>query len=333
MRATVGRGSVGRLHHQAGNTIVLKNQKILLTGATGTLGKMIGRALAPHNEVWGLARYSTPADMRTAQDIGMRPVAVDLERPMFDELPADFTYLMHFAHTRRGADAFPESIQINAVGPGLLMQHCRAVKAALIVSSTAVYTPTADVWHPLSERDPTGGAFAPWAPTSPVSKVSLEATAKVAAEAFGVRTTIARLNTTYGPGRGMKGGGMPIADMEAVARGEAVRTFADPYPHSPIHFEDMVDQIEALLAAATIPATVVNWCGDEVMTQRQWCELAGALSGRTPELIVGHVPGAPCGNVADPTLRRSITGPCKRDFKVSYEALYAAYLADTSAHG
>jgi len=312
---------------------VLKNQKILLTGATGTLGKMIGRALAPHNEVWGLARYSTPADMRTAQDIGMRPVAVDLERPMFDELPADFTYLMHFAHTRRGADAFPESIQINAVGPGLLMQHCRAVKAALIVSSTAVYTPNADVWHPLSERDPTGGAFAPWAPTSPVSKVSLEATAKVAAEAFGVRTTIARLNTTYGPGRGMKGGGMPIADMEAVARGEAVRTFADPYPHSPIHFEDMVDQIEALLAAATIPATVVNWCGDEVMTQRQWCELAGALSGRTPELIVGHVPGAPCGNVADPRLRRSITGPCKRDFKVSYEALYAAYLADTSAHG
>jgi len=312
---------------------VLKNQKILLTGATGTLGKMIGRALAPHNEVWGLARYSTPADMRTAQDIGMRPVAVDLERPMFDELPADFTYLMHFAHTRRGADAFPESIQINAVGPGLLMQHCRAVKAALIVSSTAVYTPNADVWHPLSERDPTGGAFAPWAPTSPVSKVSLEATAKVAAEAFGVRTTIARLNTTYGPGRGMKGGGMPIADMEAVARGEAVRTFADPYPHSPIHFEDMVDQIEALLAAATIPATVVNWCGDEVMTQRQWCELAGALSGRTPELIVGHVPGAPCGNVADPRLRRSITGPCKRDFKISYEALYAAYLADTSAHG
>lgn len=312
---------------------MLKNQKILLTGATGTLGKMIGRALAPHNEVWGLARYSTPADMRTAQDIGMRPVAVDLERPMFDELPADFTYLMHFAHTRRGADAFPESIQINAVGPGLLMQHCRAVKAALIVSSTAVYTPNADVWHPLSERDPTGGAFAPWAPTSPVSKVSLEATAKVAAEAFGVRTTIARLNTTYGPGRGMKGGGMPIADMEAVARGEAVRTFADPYPHSPIHFEDMVDQIEALLAAATIPATVVNWCGDEVMTQRQWCELAGALSGRTPELIVGHVPGAPCGNVADPTLRRSITGPCKRDFKISYEALYAAYLADTSAHG
>jgi len=312
---------------------MLKNQKILLTGATGTLGKMIGRALAPHNEVWGLARYSNPADVLAAQDIGMRPVAVDLERPTFDRLPGDVDYLLHFAHTRRGAEAFPESIQINAVGPGLLMQHCRPAKAALIISSTAVYTPNADVWHPLNERDPTGGAFAPWAPTSPVSKVSLEAVAKLAAEAFGVRTTIARLNTTYGPGRGMKGGGMPIADMEAVAGGEAVRTFADPYPHSPIHFEDMVDQIEALLAAATVPATVVNWCGDEVVTQRQWCELAGSLSGRTPQLIVGHVPGAPCGNVADATLRRSITGPCKHGFRTSFESLYAAFLTDHPIRG
>lgn len=310
---------------------MLKNQKILLTGASGTLGKMMARALAPHNEVWGLARYGDPAASLAAQGIGIRPVAIDLERPTFDHLPTDFTYLLHFAHTRRGAEAFPESIQINAVGPGLLMQHCRTVKAALIVSSTAVYTPNANIWHQLSERDPTGGAFAPWAPTSPVSKVSLEATARLAAEAFGVRTTIARLNTTYGPGRGMKGGGMPISDMEAVARGEAVRTFADPYPHSPIHFEDMVDQVEALLAAATVPATVVNWCGDEVVTQRQWCELAGSLSGRTPELIVGHVPGAPCGNVADATLRRSITGPCKRDFRASFESLYAMFLADHSA--
>ncbi|GAA0333395.1 NAD(P)-dependent oxidoreductase [Sphingomonas oligophenolica] len=310
---------------------MLKNEKILLTGATGTLGKMIACALAPYNELWGLARYSGSASLRVAQELGMRPVAIDLERPSFDQLPGDFTYLLHFAHTRRGADAFPESIQVNAVGPGLLMQHCRAVKAALIVSSSAVYTPPQDVWHPLNERDPTGGAFAPWAPTSPVSKVSLEATARLAAEAFGIRTTIARLNATYGSGRGMSGGGMPIADMEAVAKGEPVRTFADPYPHSPIHFDDMIDHIEPLLAAASVPATTVNWCGDEVVTQRQWCELAGSLSTRTPKLIVGHVPGAPCGNIADATLRRSITGPCKRQFTESFTALYAAFVSEQSA--
>lgn len=110
-----------------------------------------------------------------------------------------------------------------------------------------------------------------------------------------------------------------------------MRTFADPYPHSPIHFADMVDQLEPLLDAASIPATIVNWCGDEVVTQRQWCELAGALSGRPADIIVNPVPGAPCGNAGDAALRRSITGPCKHSFVPSFTALYeidAASLRD-----
>jgi len=306
---------------------VLTGEKILLTGASGTLGSMMARALAPQNEVWGLARYADPTAAKAAREAGLAPVALDLERPDFTSLPDDFTYLLHFAHTRRGADEFLESVQINAIGPGLLMQHCRKVKAALIVSSTAVYTPPSDVWHPLGERDPTGGAFAPWAPSSPVSKVSLEATARLAAEAFGIPTLIARLNATYGPGRGMKGGGMPVADLEAVVEGRPIRTFADPYPHSPIHFADMVDQLEALLDAASVPATIVNWCGDEVVTQRQWCELAGSFSGRSPELIVHPIPGAPCGNVGDPTRRRALTGPCKQEFAASYRAIYDGLVA------
>jgi nucleoside-diphosphate-sugar epimerase len=310
---------------------MLSGEKILLTGASGTLGSMVARALAADNEVWGMARYADPAAVESARRQGIVPLAVDLERPDFSAVPQDFTYLLHFAHTRRGPDEFVESVQINAVGPGLLMQHCRGVKAALIVSSTAVYTPPQDVWHPLGERDSIGGAFAPWAPSSPVSKVSLEATARLAAEAFGMRTVIARLNSTYGPGRGMKGGGMPIADMEAVAQGQPVRTFADPYPHSPIHFADMVDHIEPLLDAAATHALIVNWCGDEVVTQRQWCEMAGSFSGRTPELVVQPIPGAPCGNIGDPTRRAAITGPCKRPFAPSYRALYDAYVAEVSA--
>jgi UDP-glucuronate 4-epimerase len=307
--------------------MVLAGEKILLTGATGTLGAMMARALAPHNEVWGLARYSDPMAADVARQSGLVPVRMDLQAPDFSSLPTDFTYLLHFAHTRRGPDEFLESVQINAVGPGLLMQHCRDVKAALIVSSTAVYSPPVDVWHLLGERDPTGGAFAPWAPSSPVSKVSLEATARLAAEAFGIRTLIARLNATYGPGRGMKGGGMPVADLEAVVEGQPIRTFADPYPHSPIHFADMVDQLEALLDAASVPATIVNWCGDEVITQRQWCELAGSFSGRSPELIVHPIAGVSSGNAGDPTRRRALTGPCKHGFAESYRAIYDALVA------
>lgn len=305
---------------------MLSGEKVLLTGVTGTLGSMMARALAPHNEVWGMARFADPAAVAETRALGVVPLPVDLESPDLSAVPQDFTYLLHFAHTRRGADAFPEAVQINAVGPGLMMGHCRKVKAALIVSSTAVYTPPQDVWHRLGERDPIGGAFAPWGPTSPVSKVSLEATARLAAEAFGLPTTIARLNTTYGPGTGMKGG-MPVADMETVMRGQPVRTFADPYPHSPIHYADMVDQLEAMLEAAITPALTVNWCGDEVVTQRQWCELAGTFAGVEPQIVVHPLPGAPDGNAGDATLRQSITGPCTRTFAAAYREIHNALTA------
>ncbi|MDR7156497.1 nucleoside-diphosphate-sugar epimerase [Sphingobium xenophagum] len=304
---------------------MLKNEKILVTGATGTLGSMVGRALAKENEVWGLARYADPLTIERSQRDGIRPLAVDMALPDFASTPQDFTCLLHFAHTRLGADAFPEAVRVNAVGPGLLMQHCRKLKATLVVSSTAVYTPQADIWHPLAEGDPIGGAFAPWAPTSPASKLSLEATSKLAAEAFGIPTVIARLNTTYGPGRGAKGG-MPVMDMETVLRGDPVRTFADPYPHSPIHFEDIVEQIEALLSAASAPATLINWCGDEVVTQREWCEMVGSFAGVTPDLQVQPLAGAPCGNVGDNRQRLALTGPCKRRFSSAYRELYDALI-------
>ena len=53
--------------------MVLAGEKILLTGATGTLGAMMARALAPHNEVWGLARYSDPMAADVARQSGLVP--------------------------------------------------------------------------------------------------------------------------------------------------------------------------------------------------------------------------------------------------------------------
>jgi UDP-glucuronate 4-epimerase len=304
---------------------LLTGQKILITGASGTLGMMIGRYLAQENEVHGIARFADAASRIKVQSAGMTPVALDFERPDFSAVKQDFDYLLHFSHTRRGAGEFVEAIQINAVGPGLLLQHCRQTKAALIVSSTSIYSPPEEVAHRLREDEAIGRAYNPWAPSSPVSKVSLEAVVRMAAEAFQLPTTIMRLNTTYGPGRGVLGG-MPCMDMESVIAGKAVRSFADPYPHSPIHYADMCDQIEALLGAAGVPANIVNWCGDEVVTQREWCELAAGFSGKSVELIVGRMPGTPDGNAGDPAKRRAITGPCKRSFAPSLQAIYQEWM-------
>ena len=300
---------------------MISGEKLLITGATGTLGNILGRFLAKENEVWGMARLSDDALRAKVVDAGMTPIALDFERPDFSDVPTDFTYVLHLAHTRRGAEEFVEAVQINAVGPGLLLQHCRNAKAALVVSSSAVYSPHEDIFHLMREEDQIGRSFTPWAPSSPVSKVSLEAVTRMASEAFSLPTTIVRLNTTYGPAKGI-GGGMPVMNLQSVMAGNPVQTFADPYPHSPIHYDDMCDQIEALLDAASPRANIVNWCGDEVITQRQWCDMAAGFCGRPAELIINSIPGTPNGAASDNTKRLSITGPCKRPFEPSFRAIF-----------
>ncbi|MBK7948812.1 MAG: NAD(P)-dependent oxidoreductase [Deltaproteobacteria bacterium] len=306
---------------------MLSGEKILMTGANGVVGLPIATELARHNEVWAIARFgegtatasamnasSAPRELLETRGITTR--RVDLAAPDFAELPDDFTYVLHFAHTRLGAE-FQRAIQVNAVGAGHVLRHGRKAKAALVVSSAAIYSPKPDPYALHHEDGDLGKASTPWAPSSPVSKVSLEAIARFCAEAFGLRTTIARLNTIYGAF-----GGLPVMDMDSVVAGRPVRAVADPNVHSPIHMDDVLDQLEALLDAARVQATLVNWAGDEVVTTQEWTAQAARLCGRPAKIEVAAIPGILAGNAVDGTRRRSITGPCKRPFESSFAAIY-----------
>jgi hypothetical protein len=84
-----------------------------------------------------------------------------------------------------------------------------------------------------------------------------------------------------------------------------------------------VDQIDAMLDAASVPATVVNWAGDEQVTIQHWAALAADLAGTTAKVEVKPVPGTTRNNLADTTRRMAITGPCRVRFDDAFRAIFA----------
>ena len=101
---------------------MLSDEKILVTGAAGQIALPLVEYLAPHNEVWGLARFSKPELRERIEGMGVTTRAIDLAQPDFSELPTDFTYLLHLAVFQSQGTDYDAAMAVNAEGTGLLLQ-------------------------------------------------------------------------------------------------------------------------------------------------------------------------------------------------------------------
>ena len=293
--------------------------KLLVTGVTGSVAFPIAAALAADNEVWGLARFSDPESRERVEAAGIRPVAADIAAPgALDGLPGDFDFVLHLAYFRGGIDDFDEAMRVNAEGTAAVLTRCHGARAALVMSSNVIYPPHPDPWHAHREDEPIGGMIPFWSPTSPTAKVAEEAVARAYARTLGLPVTIARLNTVYGPQPDF----LPVMHMDAVVAGRPVNARWDPHPHAPIHVDDLLAQLDAMLDAASVPATTVNWAGDEQVTIQRWAALAGELAGVTPDIVVTPAPGTTRNNLADTAKRMTITGPCRTRFDDAYREIF-----------
>ena len=295
---------------------VLSGEKILITGPAGRIGFALARFLAAENEVWGIARFTDPSTRAKVDALGVTTRRVDLATGEFGDLPKDFTYALHLAADFT-SDDYEQALRVNAEGTGFLLEHCRRAKAALVMSTLSVYKPHADPWHRFTETDTLGDAQAPPSAPYSVSKIAGEALARYCVRSFGLPVTIARMGTAYG-----EQGGLPVWHLDAVAAGEPVRTRWDPMVYSPTHEIDICAQLEPLLHAASVPATTVNWCGDEAVSVQQWAAFSAELLGLEAQVIVEAIPGASIGVAGDPANRTQITGPCRVSWRDGFR-LYA----------
>jgi len=253
---------------------VIGHAKILVTGVTGTVASPVARSLAADNEVWGIARFADGHARDELARAGISCVAFDFMSPDFAGLPDDFDYVLHFG-LARGLDPldFDGHLTGNAEAGGLLLAHCRRARSFLHCSSTSVYLQSSQL---LRETAPLADNHRNRNPAYSITKIAAEAVIRATARIFGVPTTIARLNVPYGDN-----GGMPARYLDLVAAGKPIPVHpAGPAIFTPIHEDDIVASIPALLAAARVPAVTVNWAGVQVVSVEEWCEFMGSVLGR-----------------------------------------------------
>jgi nucleoside-diphosphate-sugar epimerase len=224
----------------------------------------------------------------------------------YSSLPDDFDYVIHLAAFKTEGLDYNHAITVNAEGTGLLLQHCRKAKAALVMSTHSVYKPVDDALHAFNENDPLGDVNYIMSPTYSISKIAEEAVARYCARAYNLPVTIARMNASYGPN-----GGLPAYHLDWVMADKPVVTRWDPCRYSLIHQDDINNQVESLLDAASVPAKIVNWGGDETPSVHEWCTYMGELTGHTPDVRVVEIANSLRGSIADVSKRLSITGPCQ----------------------
>lgn len=305
----------------------MEGKKILVTGGTGQVARPVAEALARYNEVWCLGRFGDPRVEQQLIAQGITTWRWDMNDPSaaaLAGLPTDFTHVVHSA-VRRGEDGdFDAAIEVNSVAAGRLMAHCRRGEAFLFVSTGALYArQTLD--HAYRETDPIDGV-ADWLPAYPVGKIAAEGAVRALARVLELPTTIARLNIAYGSGGY---GGVPMLYFKRMLAGEPI-----PIPHvgqnwcSPIHTDDVVRQVPLLWDAASVPAVVVNWGGDEAVGVTDCVRYLEELTGVPARLVPSDVTREMYQ--FDPGRRQSLIGKCEvhwRDgIRRTLEELFPEYL-------
>jgi UDP-glucose 4-epimerase len=272
--------------------------RILLTGATGLIGREVVRLAPAGWELVAVARADVPGVART--------VHADLTAPGFAAgLPEGLDAIVHLAQAREYRDfprCAPGVIAVNVDATAQLLDHGARTGAGqfLFASTATVYRPGAVGTAPLREDDE-------------VRCRSIYSASKRSAELLCtpystlLPTRALRIFTSYGTVRD----GRLVSDLVArVEHGRAVTLEGERgMVTSPIHASDVARSIIAALGKppAVGDLDVVNVGGPEAMGIRDMAEAIGRVIDREP--VFETRDGDPPAFAADRTKLDAILRP------------------------
>ena len=269
---------------------------VLLTGATGFIGRHLLRLLSAEHDVVALARGEPP---KALSDHGTW-VRQDLASPLDPaKLPAQVQTVVHLAQSERYR-AFPEGagdvVAVNVDAVAALADYARIAGARRFVlcSTGGVY----------GFRDGYAREQDPVAPAGfyPASKYAAEVLLAPYRDLF--EPVVLRPFFVYGAGQR----GMLVAGLaQRVLGGERVTIDGDPgLCCNPTHVRDAARAIAAAVSVQRLPG-VVNVAGDEAVTLTQIVTGLAAAAGVQP-LIAHAGEGSPGDLLGDNARMREALG-------------------------
>lgn len=258
--------------------------RILLTGATGLIGREVVRQAPAGWELLAVARRPVA---------GVTTVEADLGRPGFAAaLPGELDAIVHLAQAREYRDfpaCAPGVVAVNVAATAELLDHAARTRAGqvLLASTATVYAPRP---APLTEDAPVRCRS-----IYSASKRSAELLATPYAALLPVRAL--RIFTTYGAVRDER----LVCDLVArVEQGRPVTVQgARGMVTSPIHAADVARAVIAAVQRPPAPGDLdlVNVGGPEALGIADMARAIGRVLGREPVLEPRE--GEPPSFVAD----------------------------------
>jgi nucleoside-diphosphate-sugar epimerase len=294
----------------------LQGRRILVTGAAGQIGLPIVTALAADNEVWGIARFRDDAGRHRLEQLGCTTRSVDLVDPDWAGLPEHFDHVIHLAFLNISEPQYELAMTVNAEGTALLMSRFHTARSILVMSSCSVYRNHPDGAHPFVETDPLGDRHSAFSLAYGTTKTAQEAVARSLARTLSIPTTIARMNVSYGAN-----GGLPAYQLDMIAAGAPVPVMTGGSWFNPIEEADINAHVPRLLDVASVPATIVNWGGDDAVSSYEYVTFLGNLIGTAPNFV--ETPDGIPGRALDNTRRIELIGRCTVDWRTGLRALAA----------
>ncbi len=293
----------------------MQGKEILVTGATGQVGFPFARHHAGQNEVWAIARFGDQSKREKLEQAGVRCEIVDLEKGDFGALPRDFDFVFHFAVAKPDTVDFDEELRANAEATGQLMSWCRAAGAFFHCSTTGVYeVADSTVFH---ENSPLGDNHRVMMPTYSIGKIATEAVVRFCAREFKLPAVICRLNTPYGVR------GWPFYHMLMMQQGVAIPLReGDSCAYTLIHQDDINRLAPEMIQAASVPASVYNFCGQEHVAITEWCDYIAELTGFEP--LYRRTTDTLASVMTDNSKMRSVVGPAHVHWRDGIREMVAA---------